>query len=117
MEQGAISKSFYAQLLTVITIATSSILGFNYVADKNKESISEAIKTEMSPLMRRVDDLEKKYVSLDEIMKLNCDGVKAINVSVTHFIDAFNKAHNTAFLKPNDIEFVSAKKRKKDDES
>lgn len=116
MEQGAISKSFYAQLLTVITIATSSIVGFNYVADKSRESISEAIKTEMSPLIKRVDDLERKYFSLDEIMKSNCDGVKAINVSVTHFIDAFNKTHNTAFLKPNDIEFVDAKKRKKEEE-
>jgi hypothetical protein len=109
MSENSISKPFYNQLLTVVAIVVATISGVRYAVNEGKEMIREEIK----PIVDRVTELEKKYVSLDDIMAMNSSGITALEVSVTHFIDNYNKAHHTAFLKPSDIELTEVPKKRK----
>jgi hypothetical protein len=108
-DKNVISKWFYTNLVTLLTIVGATIGGIKYAVNEGREMIRDEIK----PLVERVDDLEKRYASLDDIMSMNSSGISALEVSVTHFIDNYNKTHHTTFLKPNDIELTTAPKKRK----
>ena len=95
--------------MNVLAIASATFFGVRFAVSEGKEIIRDEIK----PLVDRVEKLEKQYVSLDEIMSMNNDGLRAVEVSVTHFIDNYNKVHHTAFLKPNDIELTTSVKKRR----
>jgi uncharacterized protein YlxW (UPF0749 family) len=93
---------------SMVTIAASSILGFNYLADRQEKAIDKAI----TPLIAELKEYRQKYADLEDLINMNSNQLNAVEVSMAHFLDFYNKRHNTTFLKPNDIEIREQKRRR-----
>lgn len=102
-------KTFYFLLCVIASIVGSSILGFKYLSNENEKAIEKAL----APFVSDLNEYKQKYVELEDIMNKNCDGLRDVQVSMTYFLDYYNKKHNTTFLKPSDIELTETHKNKR----
>lgn len=104
MEPSTITKSFLSQGMIVISIAVSSVIGFNYIGDRNEKAIDKAFEAKCKPLFE--DNLILKAFAKENRDLIDEHSLDAgyTKLSVNLFIDAYNKKNGTNFLRPIDIE-------------
>ena len=104
----SITKSFLTQGVAVVTIAVSSIIGFNYLADRNEKSFEKA-------LMPFIEEFKAYKIKATENRTLILENTKDIDntmLSVNIFIDYYNRKYHKEFLRPIDVEEQTYKRRK-----
>lgn len=97
-----ISKSFLSQGIAVITIAVSSIVGFNYLADRNDKAIAEAL----NPLVSRIDKLEQLNKDAVHLLAVTSNRVDINQMCLNNFLTFYNTRFNKEFTRPKDIKEV-----------
>ena len=98
-EKGGISASFYLQIGIMVSIVTCSIVGFNYLGTVIEDKIDDKV----SPLIEKINDLEKRINDHDNFLAENKEGVNATITSLNVFIEYYNRVYNKEFLRPIDI--------------
>ena len=104
MQTESITKSFLSQGVIIISIAVSSVIGYNYIGDRNEVAIEKAFDNKCKPLFE--DNIYLKTIAKENRLLINENSIDAgyTKLSVNLFIDAYNKKYKTTFLRPIDIE-------------
>jgi hypothetical protein len=90
-----ITESFYKQITTIIVIASAG-----YFLNKN---ITSTIKDVISPVVERLDVIEKKQGSFEFKQENITYKSKENSKSLNSVIDFLNKKFNREFVKPDEI--------------
>jgi len=110
-EKQAISSSFYMQIMTICSIAVSSVFGFRYMVSEMKDAARDEIK----PIVERVIILEEAVKSHGILISDNSEQVKDVTVSLNNFLDYYSKMYHKEFLRPTDVtqttEYYKRKRR------
>lgn len=98
-EKQAISSNFYMQVLTIGSIAVSSIFGFRYMVTEMKDTARNEIK----PIVERVIILEEVCKTHGILIADNSEQVRAVTVSLNNFLDYYTRMYHKEFLRPYDV--------------
>lgn len=107
-EKQAISSNFYMQLLTIGSIAASSIFGFRYMVSEMKD----AARNEIKPIVERVIILEEACKSHGILIADNTEQINAVTVSLNNFLEYYNRIYHKEFLRPADVTQTEYKRKR-----
>lgn len=105
----AISSPFYTQLVLIVTIVVSSIIGFNWAVNKMEETVDK----KMAPFIAELTAVKKQLGEHGELIAENSQFIDAGIESATTFLDYYNRAFHRVFLRPADILEQSYNRRKR----
>ena len=100
-----ISKTFIQQGAAVISIAICSILGFNYLANRN----DEAIKLALMPIVEKVEKIERLQADQITLLSTTSNRTNIATMCLNNFLSYYNKVNHKEFLKPNEISLTEEK--------
>ena len=108
-QKQAISSTFYTQLVLIVTIVVSSVIGFNWAVNK----IEETVDKKMAPFIAELNLLKKTVEGNAEAIADNVQIIDAVAESTTAFLESYNKMYHKVFLKPADILCQPYKRRQR----
>lgn len=107
-EKQAISSNFYMQVLTLGSIALSSIFGFRYMVSEMKD----AARNEIKPIVERVIILEEACKNHGILIADNTEQLNAVTLSLNNFLDYYTKMYHKEFLRPADVTQTEYKRKR-----
>lgn len=113
MPTETITKSFLSQGAVIIAIVVSSIVGFNYIGDRNEAAIDKAFETKCKPLYDDIIVLKAFAKDNRTLINENTADINNTMLSVNIFIDAYNRCFNKEFLRPVDVQEQNYKRKNK----
>lgn len=112
MQTESITKSFLSQGVIIISIAVSSIVGFNYIGDRTDKAIDRAFDSKCQPLIE--DNVILKAFAKENraLIGENTNDINNTMLTVNIFIDWYNKTYHKDFLRPVDVQEQNYKRKK-----
>lgn len=107
-EKQVISSNFYMQVLTLGSIALSSIFGFRYMVSEMKD----AARNEIKPIVERVIILEEACKSHGILIADNTEQLNAVTISLNSFLEYYNRIYHKEFLRPADVTQTEYKRKR-----